>query len=98
MKAEIFEFTGYRGTVLHARLWMPEADVKGVLQITHGMTEHMGRYEGFAEFLGNMGIAVTGFDLRGHGKNSGNPEVASFGEDGWTATVEDMRMFWELLE
>lgn len=98
MKAETFEFTGYKGTVLHARLWMPEADVKGVLQITHGMTEHMGRYEGFAEFLGNMGIAVAGFDLRGHGENFGNPEVASFGEDGWTATVEDMRMFWELLE
>lgn len=98
MKTETFEFAGFGGTNLPAYLWMPDGEVKAVLQITHGMTEHMGRYEAFAEYLLPMGIAVAGFDLRGHGKNPGDPEVASFGKGGWAASIEDMRLFYELLE
>ena len=98
MKMETFEFAGYNGTKLPAYLWLPEAEVKAVLQITHGMTEHMGRYEAFAQYLCSMGITMAGFDLRGHGKNPGDAEVASFGEGGWAASIEDMRLFYELLE
>ena len=98
MKTETFEFAGFGGTNLPAYLWMPDGEVKAVLQITHGMTEHMGRYEAFAEYLLPMGIAVAGFDLRGHGKNPGDPEVASFDKGGWAASIEDMRLFYELLE
>lgn len=98
MKTEAFDFAGYSGTILPANLWMPEGEVKAVLQITHGMTEHMGRYEAFAEYLCPMGIAVAGFDLRGHGRNPGDAEVASFGEGGWAASIEDMHLFYELLE
>ena len=98
MKTEAFEFAGFDGTNLPAYLWMPDSEVKAVLQITHGMTEHMGRYEEFAQYLQPMGIAVAGFDLRGHGKNSSDPDVASFGENGWVASIEDMRLFYELLQ
>ena len=98
MKTELFEFAGYAGTNLPACLWLPEGKVRAVLQITHGMTEHMGRYEAFAEDLCSLGIAVAGFDLRGHGRNPGDTEVASFGEGGWSASIEDMRLFYELLQ
>ena len=98
MKRELFEFAGYGEAKLPARLWMPDGEVKAVLQITHGMTEHMGRYEAFAEYLCPMGIAVAGFDLRGHGANPGDPEVASFGEGGWAASIEDMQLFYEHLQ
>ena len=98
MKTVIFEFTGHTGTNLPAYLWLPEGEVKAVLQITHGMTEHLGRYESFAAVLCPTGIAVTGFDLRGHGRNSGDPEVASLGEGGWAASIEDMRLFYVLLQ
>ena len=74
-------------------IWQPEQDVKAVLQVTHGMTEHMGRYERFADDLCSHGIVVAGFDLRGHGRNPGDPEVASFGDGGWEATIEDMGLF-----
>ncbi len=94
---QCFEFVGHGAVVLPAVIWQPEQEVKAVLQITHGMTEHMGRYESLAADLCRRGIAVAGFDLRGHGKNPGNPEIASFGEGGWTASIEDMRLFyWEL--
>ena len=82
MKTETFEFRGHNAANLPAYLWMTDGELKAVLQITHGMTEHMGRYEAFAEYLQPMGIAVAGFDLRGHGRNSGDPDVASFGEGG----------------
>lgn len=98
MKKETFEFAGYHGKMLPACLWLPEGEVKAVLQITHGMTEHMGRYEKFARALCAVGIAVTGFDLRGHGKNPGDPAVASFGEGGWAASIEDMKFFYEHLQ
>ena len=97
MKCEQFEFAGFKGHVLPAQIWMPEGEVKAVLQITHGMTEHIGRYEGLAEYLAPCGIAVAGFDLRGHGKNPGDCAVASFGEGGWAASIEDMRLFYQLL-
>ena len=98
MKKETFVFAEYRRTNLPAHLWMPDGEVKAVLQITHGMTEHMGRYEAFAEYLVPQGIAVAGFDLQGHGRNPGDPEVASFGEGGWAASIEDMRLFYALLQ
>lgn len=98
MKRELFEFAGYGEAKLPARLWVPDGEVKAVLQITHGMTEHMGRYETFAQYLLPVGIAVAGFDLRGHGKNPGDSDVASFGEGGWAASIEDIRLFYLLLE
>lgn len=98
MKVEQFDFLGHKGTGLPGYIWLPDGEVKAVLQITHGMTEHMGRYEAFAEYLCLLGIAVAGFDLRGHGKNPGDPVIASFGEGGWSSSIEDMRLFYELLE
>ena len=97
MEKKQFSLSGFGGLELPAVIWQPEQDVKAVLQITHGMTEHMGRYERLAADLCRQGIAVAGFDLRGHGRNPGNPEVASFGKDGWAASIEDLRLFDTLL-
>lgn len=98
MKTEQFQLSGWGGMLLHAVIWQPENETKAVLQITHGMTEHMGRYESFAADLCSQGIAVAGFDLRGHGKNPGNPEIASCSEGGWAASLEDMRLFFGELQ
>ena len=98
MKTEQFVITGHGGIELPAVLWQPEQEIRAVLQITHGMTEHMGRYEALAAELCSRGIAVAGFDLRGHGKNSGDPEVASFGVGGWEASIEDMHLFFGTLQ
>ena len=97
MRTEVYEFIGYQGTVLPAVLWLPDDEPKALLQIAHGMTEHIGRYEAFAQKLTAWGIAVAGYDLRGHGRNIGNADVASFGEDGWEASLQDMCLFFEHL-
>ena len=91
---EYYIFAGHEGKELPAVIWLPEGEVWAVLQVTHGMTEHMGRYGKLADHLAPLGIAVAGFDLRGHGKNEGNPHVAAMGEGGWAASLEDMRLFF----
>lgn len=97
MRIETFDFNGYQETVLPAMLWMPDDEPKALLQITHGMTEHSGRYGAFAQKMTTQGMAVAGFDLRGHGKNPSTPNVASFGEDGWEASLQDVRLFFDFL-
>lgn len=94
MREETFEFIGYNGVKLAAVIWQPEGEAERVLQIAHGMTEHIGRYRELAEELTAQGTVVAGIDLRGHGKNSGDPQVASFGEDGWNAAIQDMQLFF----
>ena len=97
MQAERFEFPGFGGKILPAVIWRPE-HVKAVLQVAHGTTEHMGRYEAFAVAMAEFGVAVAGFDLRGHGRNPGDPEVAALAPGDWQASVEDMQLFRAHLE
>ncbi len=97
MRTETFEFKGSGGMKLAAMIWLPDGEPRMVLQIAHGMTEHIGRYAHLAGEMTAQGIVVAGYDLRGHGKTSGGPDVASFGEDGWEASLEDMRLFFDFL-
>ncbi len=94
MRTETFTFPGAGGRQLPATLHLPEAAPKLLLQVAHGMTEHFGRYDALAQVLTENGIAVAGFDLRGHGQNPGDPRCASFGPEGWTASLADMRHFF----
>ncbi len=94
MIKEVFAFHGEDGTKLNAIVWKPEGTIRAILQITHGMTEHMDRYNAFAQAMTAQGILVAGFDLRGHGQNPGSPECASMGKDGWDASLQDMHLFF----
>ena len=93
MNTETFEFLGFQGQRLFATLWLPDGAPRGVLQITHGMTEHIGRYTALAKALTQRGFVAAGFDLQGHGRNPGNTEIASFGEEGWEHSLQDMHLF-----
>jgi alpha-beta hydrolase superfamily lysophospholipase len=50
----------------------PEATVspKGVVQIVHGMAEHVERYDEFARFLADAGYLVCGHNQIGHGASA----------------------------
>lgn len=55
---------------IFARSWAPEGkEIKGVLQISHGMAEHGERYEELASFLCEAGYAVIINDHVGHGRS-----------------------------
>jgi len=83
---------GADGISVHVYEWLPDNEVKGVVQIAHGMAEHGARYERFAKFLNTAGYAVYANDHRGHGKTI--PDGAMPGHmadvDGWSKAVEDL--------
>lgn len=56
-------------TTIHACVWRPDGDVKGIVQIIHGMAEYAERYAPFAEFLNKAGYLVCADDHLGHGKS-----------------------------
>ncbi|MEA4913915.1 MAG: alpha/beta fold hydrolase [Christensenella sp.] len=81
------------------RMWVPE-DPHAALQITHGMAEHIDRYDEFASFLAENGVLVYGNDIASHGKSivAGIPK-GYFGEkNGWDAIVKDMQTMRELVK
>lgn len=54
-------------TKIHAMMWLPEGEIKGILQIAHGMLEFIERYDEFARYMNEQGILVVGNDHLGHG-------------------------------
>ena len=91
MKKE-FYFESKDGiTQIHAIEWIPEGEVKAILQICHGMVEHIERYHDFAEFLSQNGVYVVGHSHLGHGKSvTGEEKLGFFAEDGNISVIADI--------
>ena len=99
---EHFRFPSSDGkTQLHACLWIPDEKIKfrGVLQIAHGVAEHIGRYDDFARYLNEQGIVVAGHDHMGHGQSlpEGGTPVYFGEENGWMHAVDDIHGLHEIL-
>lgn len=98
MWTEVFHFMSTDGQTISCTLWRPEARrPRVVLQVLHGMTEYIGRYAELAQALTERGIALVGYDLRGHGHNKPFERCASFGKEGWTAALEDIQCCQRML-
>lgn len=67
MKEEITYKSNDGITNIHAIIWRPTTEVKAIVQISHGMVEHIERYSFFANSLNKRGILVCGNDHLGHG-------------------------------
>ena len=88
-------------TQLHGMRWEPEGgSVRAVLQIFHGVAEHIARYDAFARYLNDLGIAVVGHDHLGHGLSlpeGGTPVY--FGEGNtWNTVVDDIYVLHQRLK
>ena len=70
-----------------------------VIQIAHGVAEHIGRYDDFAEFLASNGFIVCGNDHLGHGKSVNSPEELGFTaeKDGYRRFVDDMHILYSIM-
>ncbi len=64
---ENFKFKDSEGVELNVYKWTPEGEAIGIVQISHGMTETVLRYDEFARCLNEKGFIVYGHDHRGHG-------------------------------
>jgi alpha-beta hydrolase superfamily lysophospholipase len=80
------------GQTIAVYRWLPAGDPRGVVQLTHGMGEHILRYGHLAEALTDAGFLVQGQDHRGHGATAraNGTEAGSLGPGGWDELVTDI--------
>lgn len=85
MMTEFFYDSQGEGRI-HACRWTPEGEIRGVVQLVHGIAEHTLRYDGFARYLNSLGFLVTAEDHMGHGKSM---VTQGYFAGGWFTAVED---------
>lgn len=85
-----------KNTSLHITIYTPRntANAKGMIQVCHGMTEHMGRYGDFAKFFTDRGYIVFGNDIISHGKSVTTKSSALYLAD-WFDAVNDVNLVRE---
>lgn len=56
--------------------WLPdtEEEIKGVVQLHHGLAEHSLRYDRFGSVLAEHGYVLNAYDMRGHGRSAENAD------------------------
>ena len=74
---------------IHGCRWAPEGEVKGILQIVHGIAEFVERYDDFANYLTKLGYLVVAEDHMGHGQSINGDGIRGYFHGGWFAAVED---------
>lgn len=79
---------------LHLVIWEIE-NPRAVVQIAHGMVEHIMRYDAFARYLNKQGFLVVGHDHRGHGKSISEKEGYGVFPQTSLALVEDLDSIYQ---
>ena len=93
MKKQEFTFRSTSGLCnIRAIKYIPDGEIKAILQISHGMQEFMDRYEKFANYLCDKGYLVVGNDHLGHGGSVNSKEDWGYfaEKDGNKALLDDL--------
>lgn len=92
-----FKSTNGENTVF-GWLYIPAEPARAVVQISHGMAEHMGRYHEFMRFLAQNGYIACGIDHIGHGRSAQEERFGFFAQqDGWKTLIEDQHKFYKIV-
>ena len=80
-----------KNAIMHLEIDAPENknNLKGLIQICHGMTEYMGRYADFAQFFTSHGYIIFGNDIISHGRSITTKSSCLYLSN-WNDTVRDM--------
>jgi alpha-beta hydrolase superfamily lysophospholipase len=100
MKSSTFVFQDIDGVSVFTYKWVPDGKKpKGIIQVSHGMQEHAGRYDDVALFMTEHGYGVYANDHRGHGKTSiAMNKQGILGPGGWDHTVQAMKRLTEKIK
>lgn len=85
---------------IHAELFIPSnQNIRGVVQISHGMTDYIGRYKLLADALCAAGYVLAGNDHLGHGDSVATPDDYGFfaSRDGYRYVIDDVKKMTDLL-
>lgn len=86
-----FRLTSQDGLQIACSRWQSRGPARGVIQIAHGLGEHIGRYSELIAVLQEAGLVVYANDHRGHGRSAASPkQLGDFGEGGFDLLVQDM--------
>ena len=88
MRQEFFYPSKGAGQI-HGIRWVPEVEIKAVVQIVHGIAEFAARYDEFARYLNSLGFLVVAEDHMGHGGSLDNGGTRGYFDGGWNAAVAD---------
>jgi alpha-beta hydrolase superfamily lysophospholipase len=80
------------GVPVTVHRWVPDGEVRAVVNLVHGVAEHAGRYARFASALNDAGIAVFAEDHRGHGETARTEEELGYfaASRGWALVLDDL--------
>jgi alpha-beta hydrolase superfamily lysophospholipase len=84
-----FLLTSSDGLCIACARWDSRGPARAVVQIAHGMGEHMGRYADTVDALVAAGLTVYANDHRGHGL-SAHSQLGELGKGGFELLVQDM--------
>lgn len=80
---------------IHFCVWEPREKPRAVVQIIHGISEIVERYDEFARYLNELGFLVVGEDHMGHGKSI--HRTAGFFAGGWITALQDSLTLHEMV-
>ena len=76
---------------LFVNAWLPEANPRAVVMLSHGMAEHSGRYDRLGSALTDAVFALYAHDQRGHGRTAEHGVIGHYADrDGWNKVVGDL--------
>ena len=80
---------------LYGKVYVPNGEIKGIFQVVHGMTEHIGRYDSFMKIMAQYGYVTFGYDHLGHGNTANDDTELGFiaHKDGYQYLIEDVSVF-----
>jgi len=85
---------------IHAELFVPSDNkIRGVVQISHGMVDYVGRYKLLADALTAEGFVVAGNDHLGHGESVATPDDFGFfaSKNGYSYVIDDLKKMNDIL-
>lgn len=94
------EFESFQDRLaIYGTIIKPAGEIKGIVQIVHGMSEYHERYLPFMEFLADAGFLCVSHDHRGHGRSVRKKEdLGYFYERSGSFIVEDAHQVTYLMK
>ncbi|MEX1078241.1 MAG: alpha/beta hydrolase [Homoserinimonas sp.] len=95
-------FTDAYNVTIHYSVWK-SGKAKAIVQLAHGLGDHLGRYEELAQRLVNAGYTVYADDHRGHGRtgmqqwDSDVSKLGKLGPGGMRATVQAVEQLTDIV-
>ena len=95
-----FSFIDKEGKEIKCYKWESEGEARGVIQISHGMTEYACRYDYVAKKFSENGFIVYAHDHRGHGETSKSEEERGYiaDKEGFDLLVEDVKELSDIIK